>query len=101
LYEIDRALAVFEAERDLQIIVGNRQHPNSQIIRHQSWMREAWVRLLICAGAAGWLESRFGIRMWLQGISAGRSRAIFERQRTDGLFFDVEVLLWLRLWVLA
>jgi glycosyltransferase involved in cell wall biosynthesis len=40
LYEIDRALAVFDADRDVQVIVGNRQHPGSQIIRHQSWMRE-------------------------------------------------------------
>jgi dolichyl-phosphate beta-glucosyltransferase len=93
LYEIDRALAVFEAERDLQIIVGNRQHPNSQIIRHQSWMREGMGKTFnaLVRWLAG-IEIR-DTQCGFKGFRQAASRAIFERQRTDGFSFDVEVLL--------
>ena len=93
LYEIDRALAVFEAERDLQIIVGNRQHPNSQIIRHQSWMREGMGKTFnaLVRWLAG-IEIR-DTQCGFKGFRQAASRAIFERQKTDGFSFDVEVLL--------
>jgi dolichyl-phosphate beta-glucosyltransferase len=93
LYEIDRALSVFEAERDLQIIVGNRQHPNSQIIRHQSWMREGMGKTFnaLVRWLAG-IEIR-DTQCGFKGFRQAASRAIFERQRTDGFSFDVEVLL--------
>jgi Glycosyltransferases involved in cell wall biogenesis len=93
LYEIDRALAVFEAERDLQIIVGNRQHPDSQIIRHQSWMREGMGKTFnaLVRWLAG-IEIR-DTQCGFKGFRQAASRAIFERQKTDGFSFDVEVLL--------
>jgi dolichyl-phosphate beta-glucosyltransferase len=93
LYEIDRALAVFEAERDLQIIVGNRQHPNSQIICHQSWMRERMGKTFnaLVRWLAG-IEIR-DTQCGFKGFRQTASRAIFERQKTDGFSFDVEVLL--------
>jgi dolichyl-phosphate beta-glucosyltransferase len=93
LYEIDRALAVFEAERDLQIIVGNRQHPDSQIIRHQSWMREGMGKTFnaLVRRLAG-IEIR-DTQCGFKGFRRAASRAIFERQKTDGFSFDVEVLL--------
>ena len=93
LYEIDRALAVFEAERDLQIIVGNRQHPDSQIICHQSWMREGMGKTFnaLVRRLAG-IEIR-DTQCGFKGFRQAASRAIFERQRTDGFSFDVEVLL--------
>jgi len=93
LYEIDRALAVFEAERDLQIIVGNRQHPDSQIICHQSWMREGMGKTFnaLVRWLAG-IEIR-DTQCGFKGFRQAASRAIFERQRTDGFSFDVEVLL--------
>ena len=93
LYEIDRALAVFEADRDVYVIVGNRQHPESQIVRHQSWMREhmgktfnALVRRLAGIEIR---DTQCGFKCFRQVAS----RAIFERQKTDGFSFDVEVLL--------
>src|SRR6266436_4591002 len=87
------ALALFEAERDLQIIVGNRQHPNSQIIRHQSWMREGMGKTFnaLVRWLAG-IEIR-DTQCGFKGFRQAASRAIFERQRTDGFSFDVEVLL--------
>jgi dolichyl-phosphate beta-glucosyltransferase len=93
LYEIDRALAVFEAERDLQIIVGNRQHPDSQIICHQSWMREGMGKTFnaLVRWLAG-IEIR-DTQCGFKGFRQAASRAIFERQKTDGFSFDVEVLL--------
>jgi dolichyl-phosphate beta-glucosyltransferase len=93
LYEIDRALTLFEAERDLQIIVGNRQHPDSQIIRHQSWVRERMGKTFnaLVRWLAG-IEIR-DTQCGFKGFRRAASRAIFERQQTDGFSFDVEVLL--------
>ena len=93
LYEIDRALAVFGSDRDLHIIVGNRQHPDSEIIRHQSWMRERMGKTF--NALVRWLA---GIKIrdtqcGFKGFRQVASRAIFERQKTDGFSFDVEVLL--------
>jgi dolichyl-phosphate beta-glucosyltransferase len=93
LYEIDRALAVFDADRDVQVIVGNRQHPGSQIIRHQSWMREHMGKTFnaLVRNLAG-IEIR-DTQCGFKGFRQAASRAIFERQKTDGFSFDVEVLL--------
>jgi dolichyl-phosphate beta-glucosyltransferase len=93
LEEIDRALAVFESERDLQIIVGNRQHPNSEIIRHQSWMRERMGKTFnaLVRQLAG-IQIR-DTQCGFKGFRQNACRAIFERQKTDGFSFDVEVLL--------
>lgn len=93
LYEIDRALAVFDSERDLPIIVGNRQHPDSEIIRHQSWVRERMGKTF--NALVRWLA---GIQIrdtqcGFKGFRQVACRAIFERQKTDGFSFDVEVLL--------
>jgi dolichyl-phosphate beta-glucosyltransferase len=93
LYEIDRALAVFETDRDVQVVVGNRQHPGSQIIRHQSWMREhmgkAFNTLVRSLARIEIRDTQCGFK----GFRRVASRAIFERQKTDGFSFDVEVLL--------
>ena len=93
LYEIDRALAVFGSDRDLHIIVGNRQHPDSEIIRHQSWMRERMGKTFnaLVRWLAG-VEIR-DTQCGFKGFRQIASRAIFERQKTDGFSFDVEVLL--------
>jgi dolichyl-phosphate beta-glucosyltransferase len=93
LYEIDRALAVFGSDRDLQILVGNRQHPDSEIIRHQSWIRERMGKTFnaLVRWLAG-IEIR-DTQCGFKGFRQVASRAIFERQKTDGFSFDVEVLL--------
>jgi dolichyl-phosphate beta-glucosyltransferase len=93
LYEIDRALAIFEANRDIHVIVGNRQHPGSQIIRHQSWTREHMGKTfnLLVRRLAG-IEIR-DTQCGFKGFRQVASRAIFDRQKTDGFSFDVEVLL--------
>ena len=93
LYEIDRALAVFGSARDLHIIVGNRQHPDSEIIRHQSWVRERMGKTFnaLVRWLAG-IEIR-DTQCGFKGFRQVASRAIFERQKTDGFSFDVEVLL--------
>ncbi|HZC36214.1 MAG TPA: dolichyl-phosphate beta-glucosyltransferase [Chthoniobacterales bacterium] len=93
LEEIDRALTVFDSDRDLQIIVGNRQHPDSEIIRHQSWMRERMGKTF--NALVRWMA---GIQIrdtqcGFKGFRHNACRAIFERQKTDGFSFDVEVLL--------
>src|SRR5258707_15431358 len=93
LYEIYRALAVFGSDRDLHIIVGNRQHPDSEIIRHQSWMRERMGKTFnaLVRWLAG-IEIR-DTQCGFKGFRQVASRAIFERQKTDGFSFDGEVLL--------
>jgi dolichyl-phosphate beta-glucosyltransferase len=93
LFEIDRALALFESDWQLQVVVGNRQHPHSKIVRHQSWMRERMGKTF--NALVRWLA---GIKIrdtqcGFKGFRQAAARAIFQRQTTDGFSFDVEVLL--------
>jgi dolichyl-phosphate beta-glucosyltransferase len=93
LFEIDRALALLESDQQLQIVVGSRQHPQSKIVRHQSWMRERMGKTF--NALVRWLAG-IGIRdtqCGFKGFRQTAAQAIFQRQKTDGFSFDVEVLL--------
>jgi dolichyl-phosphate beta-glucosyltransferase len=93
LFEIDHALALFESDQHLQVIVGNRQHPRSKIVRHQSWMRERMGKTF--NALVRWLAG-IGIRdtqCGFKGLRQAAAQAIFKRQKTDGFSFDVELLL--------
>jgi dolichyl-phosphate beta-glucosyltransferase len=93
LSDLDRAIALFKAEPEIQLIVGSRKHPDSQILQHQSRMRElmgdTFNRLVRAMAGFKFLDTQCGFK----GFRAQPAREIFERQQIDGFSFDVEVLL--------
>ena len=93
LEDIAPFLDCFRDRPEIGVLVGNRQHARSRIVKSQALLRrkmgQAFNRVL-----QGFALS--GIRDTQCGFKAFRKRAareIFTRQRLDGFAFDVEVLL--------
>ena len=93
LREVHAFLRHFAEHPDHDVLVGNRQHPRSQITRAQSWLRrsmgQTFNRVLSTVALAELRDTQCGFK-------AFRRRAcheIFSRQTLDGFAFDVEVLL--------
>jgi dolichyl-phosphate beta-glucosyltransferase len=93
LKDLDRAIALFRTQPDIDLIVGSRKHPDSQILQHQSPMRElmgnTFNRFVRAMAGFKFLDTQCGFK----GFRAHAARAIFERAQIDGFSFDVEVLL--------
>jgi dolichyl-phosphate beta-glucosyltransferase len=93
LADLDRAIALFKVEPEIDLIVGSRKHPDSQILQHQSPMRElmgnTFNRMVRALAGFKFLDTQCGFK----GFRAQAAREIFERQQIDGFSFDVEVLL--------
>ena len=93
LRDLDRAIALFRAQPDIDLIVGSRKHPDSQILQHQSAMRElmgnTFNRFVRALAGFKFLDTQCGFK----GFRAQVAREIFERAQLDGFSFDVEVLL--------
>jgi glycosyltransferase involved in cell wall biosynthesis len=93
LDEIPVFLDYFEKHPGVDLLIGNRRHPQSDILRRQTWLRQKMGRMfnLILRGLAP-----VAVRDTQCGFKAFRARAareIFSRQRLDGFAFDAEVLL--------
>jgi dolichyl-phosphate beta-glucosyltransferase len=93
LSDLDRAVSLFRARPDIDLIVGSRKHPDSQILQHQSPMRElmgnTFNRIVRSLAGFKFLDTQCGFK----GFRAEAARQIFERAQIDGFSFDVEVLL--------
>jgi dolichyl-phosphate beta-glucosyltransferase len=93
LKDLDRAISLFKAQPDIDLIVGSRKHPDSQILQHQSPMRElmgnTFNRFVRALAGFKFLDTQCGFK----GFRAHAAREIFERAQIDGFSFDVEVLL--------
>jgi dolichyl-phosphate beta-glucosyltransferase len=93
LREIAAFLAHFEAHLDHDVLVGNRQHPQSRITRHQSAFRErlgqTFNSILQRLALSGLRDTQCGFKAFRREAC----REIFRRQQLDGFAFDVEVLL--------
>lgn len=93
LDEIPKFVEHFDLHPEVDVLVGNRQHAGSQIVKSQAWLRRSMgqtfnVLLRCCAGVA--------LRDTQCGFKAFRreaARAVFERQTLDGFAFDVEAIL--------
>jgi len=93
LDEISVFLGYLENNPGVDLLVGNRQHPQSDIIKRQNWLRQKMGQTfnLILRSL-----SQVTLRDTQCGFKAFRARAareIFSRQQLDGFAFDVEVLL--------
>jgi dolichyl-phosphate beta-glucosyltransferase len=93
LEDLDAGLLRFRKDRSIDVLVGNRQHPETRILRRQNFGRE-WMGKIFNRIAQSMTGLR--IRDTQCGFKGFRQRAaneIFSRQRLDGFSFDVEVLL--------
>jgi dolichyl-phosphate beta-glucosyltransferase len=93
LEDLDRALEVFDQDPSIDVLVGNRQHPDSEILLHQSWLREfmgkSFNRLVRMLSGIRIRDTQCGFK----GFQLQAAREIFSRQQCDGFAFDVEILL--------
>ncbi len=91
--EIGAFLAHFAAHPEVDVLLGNRQHARSRIVRRQSALRESmgknFNRLLQSLGLASLHDTQCGFKAFRRAAA----QAIFSRQKLDGFAFDVEVLL--------
>jgi dolichyl-phosphate beta-glucosyltransferase len=91
--EVTAFLRCFEQRPEIQVLIGNRQHPGARITRAQSWLRrsmgQTFNRILGALAIAGTRDTQCGFKAFRRSAA----RAIFERQQIDGFAFDVEVLL--------
>jgi dolichyl-phosphate beta-glucosyltransferase len=96
LEDLDAALALFTKDRSIDLIVGNRMHPESQILQRQNVARELMGKIFnqIVRVLTG-LRIR-DTQCGFKGFRRRAAKEIFGRQRIDGFSFDVEVLLLAR-----
>jgi dolichyl-phosphate beta-glucosyltransferase len=93
LPEVDHFLARFARNPPVDVLVGNRQHAHSEILK-----RQHFVRMKMGQTFNAILRGISGIRIadTQCGFKAFRreaARRIFEVQKLDGFAFDVEVLI--------
>ncbi len=93
LAEIDRFLAHFSAHPELDILIGNRQHAGSAIVKRQSWLRQKMGQTFNVILRT---TARIRVKDTQCGFKAFRRvarEAIFARQKIEGFAFDVELLI--------
>jgi glycosyltransferase involved in cell wall biosynthesis len=83
----------FAADPGIDLLVGNRQHPDSLIERRQSACRESmgksFNRLVRWFGYSRLRDTQCGFKAYRREVA----RAIFSRQTVDGFACDLEVFL--------
>ena len=93
LPEMDQFLARFRDAPSVDVLVGNRRHPHSAILRRQTFVRrkmgQTFNAVLRAFGGIRLADTQCGFKAFRRQASA----AIFSRQKLDGFAFDVEVLL--------
>jgi dolichyl-phosphate beta-glucosyltransferase len=96
LEDLDAALALFALDRSIDLIVGNRMHPDSRILQRQNvsreWMGKVFNRIVQTLTGLRIRDTQCGFK----GFRNRAAKEIFGRQRIDGFSFDVEVLLLAR-----
>src|SRR4029453_4208917 len=96
LQEVGNFLAQFAAHPEIAVLIGNRQHAKSRIIRKQSLLRrklgQGFNVILKLLQLAALYDTQCGFK----AFRAEAAQAIFARQTIDGFAFDVEVLLLAR-----
>ena len=74
------------------IVIGSRQHAESEIGRHQSWLRESMGKcfnaMMRAVTGIALLDTQCGFKIF----TAECAEALFPRQRIEGFSFDVELV---------
>ncbi|MDQ6954194.1 MAG: glycosyltransferase family 2 protein [Mariprofundaceae bacterium] len=90
--EIEKVFAILQTHPQLDVVIASRQHPDSDISQHQSWVREhmgkSFNMLMRLATGIDMQDTQCGFK----AFTAKSSRQIFMEQKLDGFSFDVEVL---------
>jgi len=90
--EIAKALNVFDTQADIDVVIASRQHPESDITQHQSWLREnmgkSFNLLMRLSTGIDMPDTQCGFK----AFRATASKQIFGVQKLNGFSFDVEVL---------
>jgi dolichyl-phosphate beta-glucosyltransferase len=93
LEDLDASLQRMRRDRSTDLIVGNRQHPETRIILRQNakreWMGKIFNRIATQMTGLNIRDTQCGFK----GFRHRAAKEIFGRQRIDGFSFDVEVLL--------
>ena len=96
LRDVDRFVEYLRTHPEADVLLGNRQHPESKIVLEQSWLRrrmgQTFNLILRQLALAGVQDTQCGFKAFRRPAA----NAIFSRQRLDGFAFDVEVLLLTR-----
>lgn len=93
LKEIEKFVEEFAAQPELMVAVGSRRHPDSELMKKQSWLRRNMGSVFNKIVQSFAIR---GIEDTQCGFKAFRREAIvpvFSRQSIDGFAFDVEILL--------
>jgi len=93
---IEEVLVFMEYFRDhpgTDVLIGNRQHVGSRILKRQSMLRQrmgqVFNRLILSLSPVDFRDTQCGFKAFRKNAA----REIFSRQRLDGFAFDVELLL--------
>ena len=93
LQEVRAFLAYFAQHPEIDVLLGNRQHAQSRITRHQTRLREnfgkTFNRVLQTLRLAPFGDTQCGFKAFRRAAA----HEIFSRQTLDGFAFDVEALL--------
>ena len=93
LAEIERFIARFAEDPNLAVLVGNRQHAQSEIITQQHYLRrkmgQTFNAILRMIAGIRLADTQCGFKAFRRTAR----EAIFPMQKLDGFAFDVEVLL--------
>lgn len=93
LEEVEKFLRDFELHPDLDVLIGNRKHPDSDIVKSQNFLRKFMGKMF--NNIVQFFAVR-GIKDTQCGFKAFRKKTVsplFSRQTIDGFSFDVEILL--------
>ncbi|MDQ6955746.1 MAG: glycosyltransferase family 2 protein [Mariprofundaceae bacterium] len=90
--EVEMVFTSLETQPQCEVIIASRQHPDSDISQHQSWLREhmgkSFNLLMRLATGIDMPDTQCGFK----AFTAKASQQIFSEQKLDGFSFDVEVL---------
>jgi dolichyl-phosphate beta-glucosyltransferase len=93
LEDLDASLQRMRKDRSIDVIVGNRQHPETRILQRQNvsreWMGKIFNRIAQRMTGLNIRDTQCGFK----GFRHRAAKEVFGRQRIDGFSFDVEVLL--------
>ena len=93
---VDVFSAEFEANQDVQILVGNRQHAESDIVAAQGWLRrtmgQMFNRVVRMISGLPLRDTQCGFKAFRRDVA----QELFAAQTIDGFAFDVEILLLAR-----
>lgn len=86
-------LTYWDANPDVDILIGNRRHAQSRITRRQAWLRrtmgQTFNKILHACRLAPLHDTQCGFKAFRRTAC----QEVFSRQTLDGFAFDVEVLL--------